>query len=423
MTATAERLRKSTLSLRRIAVDTRPLAVPAFRRLWAGQAVTLVGNQMTVVAVPVQVYAITHSSLDVGITSMVSLVPLIVFGLLGGAVVDATDRRRLLILTSVGLMLTSLALWVQALLSRPGSLPVLWALVGVQAALFAVNSPARSTVIPRLVRPGLVPAANALNQVVFNTGVIIGPLIAGVLIAGGGIAWAYFADAITFLAGLYTVLTLPSMRPENARRAGVSSIAEGFRFLAVRPVLQMAFLVDIVAMVFGYPRALFPQLAATAYGGSGALGWLYAAIAIGALAAAVFGGWLSRINRQGLAVLFAVAVWGAAIVAFGVAGSLPLAVLCLAVAGAGDMVSAVFRSSILQTAAPDEMRGRLQGVFTVVVTGGPRLGDLRAGGFTAFVSPGMSSVVGGLFVIAGVLIIGAAVPVFRRYDARSTRSS
>jgi MFS family permease len=404
--------------LRALALDRRPLQIPAFRRLWLGQTVTVVGSQMTQVAVPVQVYQVTHSSLDVGLTSMVSLAPLVVFGLIGGSIVDAMDRRTLMIVTGCGLAATSLALWAQALLMSPGSLPLLWLLVGVQSALFAINSPARSTVIPRLVPAEQVPAANALNQVVFNAGVILGPLLAGVLVAGSGLPWAYFIDAATFLVALYTLLRLPSMRPEAARRAGLSSVVEGLRFLAVRPLLLTAFGVDIIAMVFSFPRALFPQLAATTFAGQGALGWLYAGIAIGALMGALSGGWLSRVDRQGLAVLIAVAVWSISIIGFGLTSWLPAAIALLAVAGLGDMVSAVFRSSILQTAAPDEMRGRLQGVFTVVVAGGPRLGDLRAGGFASFMSIGMASTVGGLLCLVGVGLVAWRVPAFRRYDAR-----
>jgi MFS family permease len=404
--------------LRGLAVDTRPLSVPAFRRLWAGQIVTVIGNQMTQIAVPVQVYSITHSSLDVGLTSIVALVPLIIFGLYGGAIADSMDRRKLLMLTGVALGMTSVVLWIQALIKGAGSLPLLWSLVAIQSALFAINSPARSTVIPRLVRPALVPAANALNQVIQNTGVIVGPLIAGVLIDAGGLPWAYFVDSLTFIVGIYTIVRLPSMVPEGARRAGMSSVMEGLSYVLRRPIVLTSFLVDIIAMVFGWPRALFPQLSATVFG-AGGLGWLYAGSAIGALVAAVFGGWLSRVHRQGRAVLFAIVVWGVSIAMFGLTHNLALAVLFLAIAGAGDMVSSVFRNSILQTASPDAMRGRLQGVFTVVVTGGPRLGDLRAGGFAAVSSPAASSVAGGALVIIGIAIVAVLVPSFRRYDARN----
>lgn len=373
---------------------------------------------MTQVAVPVQVYGVTHQSLDVGLTSLIALVPLVIFGLFGGAIVDAMDRRTLLLITGSGLALTSVALWAQALIFHPGSLPVLWILVAVQSAMFAVNSPARSTVIPTLVPTPQVPAANALNQVVFNTGVILGPLAAGALIAAGGLPWAYLIDAATFLVALYTLLRLPPMRPAAARRAGAASILEGLKFLRDRPVLLVAFLVDIIAMVFCFPRALFPALAATTYAGEGALGWLYAGIAIGALVGALTGGWISRVRRQGRAVLCAIAVWSMAIAGFGLVHSLPLAVLLLAAAGLGDMISAVFRSSILQTAAPDEMRGRLQGVFVVVVAGGPRLGDLRAGGFASFMSLGLASVTGGLLCLIGIGVVAVLVPAFRTYDAR-----
>lgn len=410
------------LRLRGLAVDTRPLAVPAFRRLWLGQIVTVVGNQMTQVAVPVQVYAITHSSLDVGLTSIVSLVPLIIFGLFGGAIADAMDRRTLLLITGIGLALTSLALYVQALPAGNGSIAVLWSLIAIQSALFAVNSPTRSTVIPRLLKSSMVPAANALNQVVFNAGVIGGPLVAGILIGSGGLPWAYFIDASTFLVALYTIFRLPSMMPEGARRAGISSVAEGLRFIRGQPVLMTSFVVDIIAMVCGWPRALFPQLAATVFGNSG-LGWLYAGTAIGALVAGVFGGWLSRVDRQGIAVLFAIVVWGGSIAAFGLTHNLALAVVFLALAGAGDMVSSVFRNSMLQTAAPDAMRGRLQGVFVVVVAGGPRLGDLRAGGFAAWMSPANSSVIGGLLCVAGMRVVAIFVPSFRRYNARRSATS
>lgn len=409
-------------ALRGLAPDRRPLQSAAFRRLWYGQIVTVVGTQLTQVAVPVQVYDLTGSSLDVGLTSMVALLPLIVFGLLGGAIVDAMDRRTLLLITSCGLAVVSVALWLQAWLLDPGSLWLLWVLVGVQSGFFAVNSPARGTVIPRLVPVDQVPAANALNQIIFSAGVIIGPLLAGVMIGAGGLAWTYFIDAVSFVGVIYPIIRLPSMRPANARRAGISSVTEGLRFLAVRPILLTAFLVDIIAMVFSFPRALFPQLAETTYTSSGALGWLYAAIAIGALLAMLSGGWLSRVERQGLVIIGAIVVWSLAIVGFGLATWLPIAVLMLAIAGAGDTISAVFRSSILQTAAPDEMRGRLQGVFIVVVAGGPRLGDLRAGGFAAFMSPALASILGGVICLVGVLIVAKLVPAFTRYDARHPHS-
>lgn len=410
--------------LRGLAVDVTPLRTPDFRRLWLGQVITIVGTTMTLVAIPTQVFQITGRSLDVGITSIVALVPLVVFGLLGGAIADAMDRRVLLLITAGGTAVTSLLLFAQAVLPGPGSLWVLWALAAVQSAFFAVNSPTRSAVIPRLLPRAQVPSANALNMTVSSAGVIIAPLVAGLLIESGGLEWTYLVDAIGFLVAVTLLVRLPAMPPERmdaaAPRAGpVRSVLDGFAFLRGRQILLMTFVVDLIAMIFGMPRALFPELAATTYvGAANALGWLFAGMAIGALVAGLSSGWLARTNRQGLVVLISIAVWGVAITLFGVSGSLSLAVFWLGVAGAADMVSAVIRSSVLQTAAPDEMRGRMQGVFIVIVVGGPRLGDLRAGGVAAFSSPEVALVSGGVVIVAAMIVVALVVPAFRRYDAR-----
>ncbi|MDQ3463692.1 MAG: MFS transporter [Actinomycetota bacterium] len=410
--------------LRGLAVDVSPLRSRDFRRLWLGQVITVIGTTMTLVAVPTQVYQITGRSLDVGITSIVALVPLVVFGLLGGAIADAMDRRVLLLITAGGTAVTSVLLWVQALLPGGGPLWSLWVLVAVQSGFFAVNSPTRSAVIPRLLPLEQVPSANALNMTVSSAGVIIGPLIAGLLIESGGLEWTYLIDAVGFAVALILLVHLPSMPPERSdpdavRPGPFRSVREGFAFLRGRQILLMTFVVDLIAMIFGAPRALFPELAATTYaGGANALGWLFAGAAIGALLAGLLSGWLARVHRQGLVILVSIVVWGAAIALFGLTGSLPLAVFWLAVAGGADMVSAVFRSSILQTAAPDEMRGRMQGVFIVVVVGGPRLGDLRAGGMSAVSSPEVALVSGGVLIVAAMLVVALVVPSFRRYDAR-----
>ncbi len=410
--------------LRGLAVDVSPLRTPAYRWLWWGQVLTIVGTTMTLVAVPTQVFQITGRSLDVGVTSIVALVPLVVFGLLGGAIADAMDRRLLLLITAAGTAATSALLWLQALLPGAGSLWLLWVLVAVQSAFFAVNSPTRSAVVPRLVSREQVPAANALNMTVSSAGVIIGPLLAGLLISSGGLPWIYLIDAVGFALALVLLVRLPAMPPErtehDAPRPGpIRSVLDGFAFLRGRQILLMTFVVDLIAMIFGMPRALFPELAATTFvDGPNALGWLFAGTAIGALLAGLMSGWLSRVHRQGLVILVSIVVWGIAIALFGLTGSLPLAVVWLGVAGGADMVSAVLRSSVLQTAAPDEMRGRMQGVFIVVVVGGPRLGDLRAGGMAAFSSPEVALVSGGVFIVAAMLVIALVVPSFRRYDAR-----
>jgi len=407
-----------------VAVDVSPLRAKDFRRLWLGQVITVIGTTMTLVAVPTQVYQITGRSLDVGITSIVALVPLVVFGLLGGAIADSMDRRLLLLITAGGTAVTSALLWVQALLPGGGPLWSLWLLVAAQSGFFAVNSPTRSAVIPRLLPRELVPSANALNMTVSSAGVIIGPLLAGLLIEAGGLEWTYLIDAVGFALALLLLVRLPSMPPERAdpdavRSGPFRSVLQGLAFLRGRQILLMTFVVDLIAMIFGNPRALFPELAATTYaGGANSLGWLFAGASIGALLAGLLSGWLSRVHKQGLVIMASIAVWGGAIAMFGLTGSLPLAVFWLAVAGAADMVSSVFRSSVLQIAAPDEMRGRMQGVFIVVVVGGPRLGDLRAGGTAAVSSPEVALVGGGVLIVAAMLVVALVVPSFRRYDAR-----
>lgn len=410
--------------LRDLAVDVSPLRSRDFRRLWLGQVITIIGTTMTLVAVPTQVYQITGRSLDVGITSIVALVPLIVFGLLGGAIADSMDRRVLLLITAGGTAVTSALLWLQALLPGGGPLWSLWLLVAAQSALFAVNSPTGRAVIPKLVPLDQVPSANALSMTVTSAGVIIGPLLAGLLISSAGLEWTYLIDAVGFTAALFLLVRLPSMPPERAdpdavRLGPIRSVLEGFAFLRGRQILLMTFVVDLIAMILGSPRALFPELAATTFaGGANALGWLFAGASIGALLAGLSSGWLARAHKQGMVILVSIAVWGIAIALFGMTDSLLVAVFWLGVAGAADMVSAVLRSSVLQTAAPDEMRGRMQGVFIVVVVGGPRLGDLRAGGMAAVSSPEVALVSGGVLIVALMLVVALVVPAFRRYDAR-----
>ncbi|GAA4487114.1 MFS transporter [Actinoallomurus oryzae] len=403
---------------RRAAIDTRPLGEPAFRRLWIGQAVSFTGFQLTSVAISVQVYDLTKSSLWVGLLGPANLVPLIVFGLWGGAVADMMDRRKLLIMASLVTWAATLGLLAQSFL-HVGSVALIIGLVVVQAVGFAVSSPTRGAVIPRLLPVRLVPAANTLNFTASQVATFIGPVLAGVVIGHGGYAVAYGIDAVLFTVGLYAAVRLPALPPIGGeiRRPGLRSVVEGLRFLLTRPVLMMSFVVDIIAMGVAMPRALFPEVAETRFGGEEAVGWLVAAIAIGAVIGGLVSGWIGRIQRQGVALIAVIVVWGLAVAASGLAGSLWLAVLLLAVGGAADLVSAVFRQTILQTYAPDEMRGRLQGVFTVVVAGGPRLGDLRAG-VTASIAGATASWTGGGLVCAGLVVVtGLAVPSFRRYTA------
>ena len=410
---------------RRFAIDTTPLREKPFRRLWTGQTITVVGAQMTLTVVPFQVFTVTHSSLAVGLTSIVALVPLIVFGLLGGAIADAVDRRVLLLITSGGTAVASGLLLAQALLPGPGHLWVLWVLTAVESGLTAVNSPTRSAAIPALVGPGKVAAANALNFTVQQAGVIVGPLLGGFLIEAGGLPITYAIDTAGFLVAMLLLRGLPSLHPVGAAvRQRLSLVAafrgvlEGFAFLRTQPVLLMTFVVDITAMLFGWPRAVIPQLAETTFASSAnALGWLSAGISIGSLLMGLVSGWITRVDRQGAVVLLAICVWGVAVALFGLSHSLFWAVFWLAVAGAGDLISAVLRSSMLQTAAPDDMRGRMQGVFTVVVAGGPRLGDLRAGAMAAATSVPFAMVSGGVAIVVLMGVFAVAVPSFVRFRA------
>jgi MFS family permease len=405
------------------AIDTTPLRNRAYRRVFGGVAVTMLGQQMTLVAVPYQVYELTGSSLMVGLTSVVALVPLVVFGLLGGAIADAMDRRRLMVITSVGAAVTSALLAVQALLPGNGHLVVLWVLAAAVSAFAAVNQPARSAVIPALVGPDGVAAANALAMTVRQAGVIVGPLLAGLLIGLGDLTIVYTIDALGFVAAVLLLRGLPPLPPGGITGplrlgAAVRGVGEGFAFLRTQPVLLMTFVVDIIAMLFAWPQAVFPELSQTAYAGdANSLGWLFAGVSIGSLLMGLTSGWVSRVDRQGAVVLAAIAVWGVAIIGFGFASTLWVAVFCLAVAGAGDMVSAVLRSSMLQTAAPDEMRGRMQGVFIVVVAGGPRLGDLRAGVLASTVGVSAAMVSGGVVIVVAMVLVAVLVPSFWLFRA------
>jgi MFS family permease len=369
------------------------------------------------VAVPVQVYELTGSSFWVGMLGLAGLVPLVVFGLWGGAVADAVDRRVLLLGSSLALWACTGALLV-ATLGGVANLPLLLGLVAVQAAGFAVGSSTRGAIVPRVLPAELVPSANTLQFTASSLTMVLGPLLAGLILARWSFAAAYAADLSLFTIALYAAVRLPAIAPAGpGTTPGLRSVIDGLAFIATRPVLLLSFAVDIVAMVLAMPRALFPETAAS-FGGPGAAGWLYAAIAIGAVVAGLSSGWVGRVGRQGVALVVAVIAWGLAVAAAGLAPTLWLMVVLLAVAGAADLVSAVYRQSILQTYAPDEMRGRMQGVFIVVVAGGPRLGDLRAGAAAAAFGVTVSWVGGALLAVA---LVGFAllVPAFRHYDAHS----
>lgn len=414
----------------RLFADLTPLRVsPPFRRLWAALGISNIGQQMTSVAVGLQVWDITHSSLMVGFVGLAQLVPLVGFGLYGGTLSDAYDRRIVGLITAGGLWLCSVAFLTQSLL-QASSVGVLYLIVAVQAGFFAVGAPARQAIIPRLVDRDLLPAANAITSVTWNLGFTLGPLLGGLLVAvSGTVSTPYAVDVLAFGVVAWAMLRLPSLPPivavgHERPRAGWGAVKEGFAFLKGKMNLQMTFYEDIVAMVFGMPRALFPAIAAQWYGGSTrdvalVLGLLSAAPAVGALTSGVLSGPLGRVRWQGRAIVVAIIVWGLAISSFGLVRWLPLALLLLAVAGAADNVSAVFRTTILQSASPDEYRGRLQGVFTVVVAGGPRLGDVEAGVVAAAFGEAVSVVSGGLACVGLAIGLVAKFPGFLKYDAHN----
>jgi MFS family permease len=403
----------------RVLLDLTPLRRSRdYRALVAGLGASMIGTQLTTVAVPFQVYAITRSSLDVGLVSLAQLFPLIFGSLLGGSLVDAVDRRKLLLIVESLGALCSAGLALNADLG-----PSLWPLFvfpAAAASLSGIDSSARNSMLPGLVGLELLPASNAIFQSLFQTGAIVGPAIAGLLLAGAGVHLIYWIDVVSFLIAMSSVLTMspqpaPAAGTPGTARPGWRSTMEGLRFVRRSQPVLGAYVIDVNAMVFGMPRALFPALAATVFGGGATtVGLLYAAPGAGALLGALTSGWVSRVRRQGLAVIIAVLIWGASIAGFGVAHWLPLALVLLAVAGWADVLSAVFRNTIIQFAGPDGMRGRLMGVQMAVVAGGPRIGDLEAGGVADAFGNTVSVISGGLACIAGAAVIAWALPGFTR---------
>ncbi len=419
--------------MRSLLLDTTPLkASPAFARLWVGLSVANLGSQLTVVAVGLQVYDLTQSTLAVGVLGICALVPLVVFGLYGGAISDRHDRRTVALVASVVSWVVTLGLVVQAVAGNR-SVGVLFALVAVQSAAGAVNGPARGAIIPRLLGPQLMPAANALQTLGFNVALTGGPLLGAVLVAAVDYSLAYGLDAALFTVALLALWRLPAIPPQGEvpSRSGFHAVVDGLRYLGTQPNVRMTFLVDIAAML-SMPRVLFPAVGVMFLGGGATTtGALTAAIAAGGILASLLSGGLTRVRWQGRVIAWAITGWSLAVVAFGgilvAAGktspghvvwpALIAAFVVLAVAGASDSVSSVFRNTILQTATPDEMRGRLQGVFLVVVTGGPRIGELFVGALSERVSEGWAAVIAGTLSVTLMWLLVRGQRGFWRYDA------
>ncbi|MCT1448939.1 MFS transporter [Brevibacterium casei] len=410
--------------------DTRPLRYDNYRRLWLANIVTVLGAQMTVVAIPAQIFHITGSSGYVGLSGVFGLVPLIVFGLWGGSLADVVDRRKLLIVSTAGLIVTSALLAVLAII-RIDNVWLLLSVFALQQAFFGLNQPARGALLPTIVPLALLPAANSLNMTVATLGAVAGPVIGGALIPVFGYQMRYILDALFLATTLYAVVKLPALIPgkQPDTRSGFKGVVDGFRYLGTNTVVMVSLLVDVIAMVFGMPRALFPQIATETFGGPPEGGivfsLLFAALAAGSALAGIFSGWVSKVERQGLAVIVAILVWGAAMAIFGFSlefasgfwtAALIVALFGLALGGGADIISAAFRSTMLQEAASDDMRGRMQGVFIVVVAGGPRIADILHGYAAEATNTTIASAGGGIAVIVLVLICAAVFPAFRRYS-------
>ncbi len=403
----------------RVGISLRPVrASRDAKALFAGFLLSWLGRQVTVVAVPFQIYSMTRSSLLVGLLGLFQFGPLVLASLGGGAVADAWDRRRLLRWSQVGLLATAFALVANSVLDEPLLWP-LYVLTAINGALQAVDSPARSAALPRIVGHALLAESVVLMQTLGTLAKAVGPLIGGALLATGSLPLTFGASAAMFVVSFALVSLLePIPPPPDSVRPGLRSIAEGFRFVRGRPFLIANFGIDLNAMVFGMPSALFPEIALEVLpGGSAAtVGLLYAAPGVGSLLAALTSGWVSGIRRQGRAVVIAVIVWGLAIAAFGFAPNVAVAVALLAVAGGADVVSAILRVTIIQLAVPDELRGRLFGMNVAVVASGPRLGDLEAGAVASLAGPTFSVVSGGFACVLGAVLIARRVPEYWRAE-------
>ena len=402
-------------------LDVSPLrASRAFRVLWLSQLATTAGRQFVLVAVPYQVYVLTHSSLAVGLLGVFQAVPIVLAGLYGGALADRMDRRRLQLIGKVFVAAGSLALALGAIGLR-APVAFVYAVVVVASAATTLDQAARTATVPRLVPRELLPSAMSLSQVLFQAASIVGPALAGVLIGTAGVSWAYALDAVAFVPAALLVWMLPPQPPTapDAVARGWRAPAQAIGYVRRNRLVTALFSADLVAMIFGMPTALFPALALSVFGiGARGLGLLYAAPAIGALLGSLVSGWIRRVERQGMAVILAIGVWGAAIAGFGLAGrALWIGLPLLALAGAGDLVSAIFRGTILQLTVPDGMRGRMSAFHMMVVTTGPRLGDLEAGTVAALVSPLFSVVSGGIACILGIAALAAVLPELRNYRA------
>lgn len=408
----------------KLLTDVTPLReIPAFRRLWLGTMLSNIGSAMTNFAMSLQVWDITHSTAAVGGLGVATLVPMLVIGLPGGTLADRVDRRKLVLAMTAGQTAVSALLFAQAFIDLR-SLWLLYALEAAASALAAISQPARQTFIRALVPQRQLAAAMALNRIVFQSMMIAGPALAGVVTAGFGLKGCFLIDAVSFAGSFYGVGRIPAMRPARTAiakpgRRGLGLTAEGLSYIWRNRVLAGTFLADLNATFFGLPLALFPAINALRFGGDPRiLGLFTAAIGVGGMVTAVLSGPLAHTSRQGVAMLVTVSAWGVAFAVFAVAPWLWLTLLALGLAGAADSFTVVIRGVIVQTVTPDEFRGRVNAADWVVGAGGGQLGSLESGLLASVTSPEASALAGGLLTLAGAVAIGAALPAFRGYRDR-----
>ncbi len=399
-------------------VDITPLRRHRdFRLLFIGRLVSFFGSMITVVAFPYQVYQLTHSLLLVGLLGVLEFIAILAFAMLGGALADAKDRRSMVLLSEAALMGCSLILAGNAALPNP-QVWVLFAVAIVWGVLDAVQRPSLDAMLPRLVDRDELPAAAALNSLRSTLGQILGPALGGVLLAVVGLPLTYMVDVATFVVGLACLWLMRAVPPPvDAERPSLRRVVEGLRYARSRPELIGTYAVDMVAMFFGMPMALFPAIAQN-LGGPGVLGLLYAAPAVGSFLFSATSGWTSRVHRHGMGVIVAAIIWGAAIIGFGLAPGLIAALAFLALAGAADMMSGLFRSVIWNQTIPDSLRGRLASIEMLSYTSGPALGNFEAGLVASLFSVRVSVVSGGILCVIGCVLCAVALPAFRNYDAQ-----
>ena len=388
-----------------------------FRLLYFSQSITFFGSMMTFVALPWQVFQLTNSSFVVGMLGVVEFVAVLFMGFVGGALADYLDRRLMVRLTEALLATGSVVLIINALLPRP-QVWVLFACAAFVAALTALQRPSLEALIPRIVKAEQMPTVAGLQAFRGSLAMVGGPALGGVLVVTFGPALAYSVDLVTFMGSLIALTLMQVVPPPpDADRPGIKSIIEGLRYARSRQELLGTYLVDMNAMFFGIPMALFPAIAQR-YGGA-SVGFLYAAPAAGALVMSLMLGWTRRVHRHGLAVGIAAGCWGFAIIAFGFAGRLWLALLCLAIAGASDMISGVFRMIIWNQTIPDHLRGRLAGIELISYHTGPMLGNAESGIVASLFGIRTAVVSGGVLCVLGTGLLMLALAVFRRYGGRA----